>query len=155
MITSSMSIFTSVCFFVFCFYLHFINTLSNLTLRFRFQLITIVTIGWIRAEYRYNKNSLRNVGVLQRAQKQAKMVAYVAGGISVGVLYCFSGGTARRVGIQANLKSRKPGCGLFKILKSCGRRDFKLTCMLTLLAVPPPPTLIPPATQATILGYFE
>ena len=99
-----MSIFISV-----CFYLHFINTftsvwvivfisifiLSNLPLRFRFQLITI---GWMRAEYRYNKNSPRNVGVLQRAQKQAKVVACVTGGICVGVLYCFGGGAEPREG---------------------------------------------------------
>ena len=147
-----MSIFISVCFFclfVFiCFWISiFINTFtsvwvivviciflsSNLTLRFRFQLITIVTIGWIRAEYRYNKNSPRNVGVLQRAQKQAKVVACVAAGICVGVLYCFGGGATRRVGIQVNLKLRKPGCGLFKIPKNCGRRDFKLTCIPTYL----------------------
>ena len=49
--------------------------------------------------------------------------------------------------------SRKPGCGLYKIPKNCGRRDFKLTCIPTLLAAPPPkqystPTLIPLATQA-------
>ena len=105
-----MSIFISV-----CFYLHFVNTftsvwvivfisifiLSNLPLRFRFQLITI---GWMRAEYRYNKNSPRNVGVLQRAQKQAKVVACLTGGICVGVLYCFGGGATRRVVIQVIIK---------------------------------------------------
>ena len=32
----------------------------------------------------------------------------VAGRISVGVLYCFGGGAARRVGIQVNLKSCLP-----------------------------------------------
>ena len=47
----------------------------------------------------------------------------------------------------------KPGCGLFKIPKNCGRRDFKLTCIPTLLAAPLPkqhstPMLIPPSTQA-------
>ena len=34
------------------------------------------------------------------------LIACVAGGISLGVLYCFAGEAARRVGIQANLKSR-------------------------------------------------
>ena len=92
----------------------------------------------MRAEYRYNKNSPRNVGVLQRAQKQAKVVACVTGGICVGVLYCFGGGATRRVGIQVNLKSRKPGCELFKIPKNSGRRDFKLTCILVYPLVYPP-----------------
>ena len=32
-------------------------------------------------------------------------LACVAGGISVGMLYCFGGAAARRVGIQVNLKS--------------------------------------------------
>ena len=36
---------------------------------------------------------------------EAVGLACVAGGISVGVLYCFGGGAARRVGIQVNLKS--------------------------------------------------
>ena len=36
-------------------------------------------------------------------------LACVAGGISVGLLYCFGGGAARRVGIQVNLKSLPRG----------------------------------------------
>ena len=33
-------------------------------------------------------------------------LACIAGGISVGVLYCFGGGAVRRVGLQVILKSR-------------------------------------------------
>ena len=51
-------------------------------------------------------------------------VACVAGGVSVGVLYCFGGGAARRVGIQINLKSRLPQ--FLSILNSLqpGLREF-------------------------------
>ena len=50
--------------------------------------------------------------------------------------------------------SCKPGCGLFKIPKNCGRWDIKLTWIPTLLAAPLPKKystsmLIPPAMQAT------
>ena len=52
--------------------------------------------------------SIRQTFIFRRAEFSSKSaidhlhdrVACVAGGISVGVLYCFGGGAARRVGIQ-------------------------------------------------------
>ena len=52
-------------------------------------------------------------------------VARVAGGTWVGVLYCFEGGAARRLGIQVNLKFP-----------------------LSVATESAPDTRIPPATQA-------
>ena len=67
---------------------------------------------------------------------------------------------ARFIASQPIRNSRKPGCGLFKIPRNCGRRDFKLTCIPTLLATLPPkqyntPTLILPATQAIHGGALK
>ena len=74
-------------------------------------------------------------------QTVLKKLACVAGGISVGELYCFGGGAARRVGTQVNLTSR-------------------LRHSLCMAAPPPkestPGTRIPPATQAKVnfVPYF-
>ena len=48
------------------------------------------------------------VGNLQTFLSPTMDSLHIAGRISVGVLYCFVGGAARRVGIQVNLKSNLP-----------------------------------------------
>ena len=70
-------------------------------------------------------------------------VACVAGGISVGVLYRFRGGAARRVCIQANFKR-----GIFL-------RGYAAHFALRLRRQKSSPgTRIPPATQATLFVPF-
>ena len=70
-------------------------------------------------------------------------VACGAGGISVGVLYCFGGGAARRVDIQVNYKG-----GIFP-------RGFAAHFALRFRRQKSSPgTRIPPATQATLFVPF-